>query len=170
MSVINLPTHEQVTQVLKDLGVIDTIVDTIKVNTATANLGETTASATNAPNAVAHAKLNWLLSTLATVNTNTNKSPTIMKWGTNTNAIIKNAEISATANNNNRANVALDVVGSGRVRAVVPGGDGAAINVDDKWFFITSNTAGGFVDIPFRTKFKVQYANNTPTLIWYELN
>lgn len=80
-NVINLPTYEQVAEVLAQVLDIDIKVgvpNTSASNVTTANahaklnyllnvLGVTTATASNATSAVAHAKLNWLLANLPTI-------------------------------------------------------------------------------------------------------
>lgn len=78
MPEINLPTYEQIVNLVNLINSVDTnvnsvktITNTINTNTATANLGAPATAASNATSAVAHAKLNWLLSVLGTVNTNT---------------------------------------------------------------------------------------------------
>lgn len=193
-NVINLPTYEQVAEILAEVLDIDlsaigipttpasnvlsgnahaklnwllSILATVNTNTATANLGAANTGASNAVNAVAHAKLNWLLSTLATVNANSSKKPVLKTAGSGGSMPSNYGSITPTSSVGGTS--FLNVNGSGRLLGFLGySSSNYWITIDGSIKFQTGEW--GYLDLPFSTSLQIHYTGFYPSLILYELN
>lgn len=193
MPEIQLPTYQQLIDVLTELGVIDSNVsdvETLVNSLLTSNLGVPTTSASNSTGAVAHSKLNYLLSngvgapTSAANNSTSANSHAKLNWLiTNLTKLLDSAPFEFNANMltnilstgasrtipTNKLEIKLEDNPSANTIATITGKGrilaiaGVGRIVIDNGPVISMPSEGGYTNIKFNTGFRITRAGTSAT-------
>lgn len=163
-SVDNVNTN--VTSVKNDVATVKNNVATVNtnVNTVNTNLGTPTSSASSSTSGNAHAKLNFLMNSVA-------QTAVLKQFKSSYTASIPDKLLNLGAFNETSSTLYFSVYGKGRLLGMLPDNryGQTTIRIDGSLIYSVGGS-GGWVNLPFSTRIEVHAPDGySPNLILYEL-